>query len=171
MRSLPLLAVFCSLAAAAVVPRNTVWPNHCCFTLQDVASGATVQQNDDDGALLLNAGKPNGFFCIDLSNPLDVLRDHLYNACFLDSPNGLFKCVDPTPGFQSWSLKKSGSSTLLQHDGDTTFNSCQKTSTSPKGTVLYGDTHTDATSCKKVTLRAKNFKGTCKNFTARSEME
>ncbi|KAF4951634.1 hypothetical protein FSARC_12863 [Fusarium sarcochroum] len=165
MKYFTLLALFYTLAAAAVLPRDTVWDGHCCFTLHDVSSGATVQENTD-GNLLLNAGKTNGFFCIDLSNSQNILRDHAFNACFLN-PNGVFKCVDPTPGFQSWTLKKSGSNTLLQHDGDNTFNSCSKTSLSAKGTLLYGDKHADATTCKKATLKAKNFKGTCKNFSAR----
>ncbi|KAH7262155.1 hypothetical protein BKA59DRAFT_14369 [Fusarium tricinctum] len=162
MKSFTLITLFCTLATSAVLPRNTVFDNHCCFTLQDVASGATVQENSN-GNLLLNAGKTNGFFCIDLSNSQNVLRDSAFNACFLD-PRGTLKCVDPTPGFQSWTLKNGGSNTLLHHDGASTFNSCSKTSTSAKGTVLYGDKHTDATTCKKATLKAKNFKGTCKSF-------
>ncbi|KAF5022790.1 hypothetical protein F66182_5154 [Fusarium sp. NRRL 66182] len=165
MHPFNLLALFFTLAAAAVLPRNTVWDGHCCFTLHD-ASGATVQESND-GILLLNAGKTNSFFCINLSNSQNILRDHAYNACFLN-PSGLLKCVDPTPGFQSWTLKKSGSNTLLLHDGDGTFNSCSKPSLSAKGTVLYGDKHADATTCKKATLKAKNFKGACNNFSARS---
>ncbi|KAF4982896.1 hypothetical protein FZEAL_1592 [Fusarium zealandicum] len=173
MRSLHLLALFCSLAMAAVLPRaeKGVFPKHCCFNLYDVATGAPVQQNDKDGVLLLNAGKPQGWFCLDFSNPLNALRDHVYNACFLNGPNGLLKCLDPTPGFQSWTLKKSGSNVLLQHDGDSTFNSCPSKSTTPKGTVLYGNKHSDVATCKKITLKAKGFKGTCKNFSARSEIE
>ncbi|KAF5246098.1 hypothetical protein FANTH_7005 [Fusarium anthophilum] len=162
MKSFTLVTLLCTMATAAVIPRDTVFDGHCCFTLQDVATSATVQQNSD-GNLLLNAGKTNGFYCIDLSNSQDILRDNAFNACFL-SPSGALKCVDPTPGFQSWTLQKSGGNTLLQHDGGSTFNSCSKTSTSAKGTVLYGDKHTDATTCKKVTLKAKNFKGTCKSF-------
>ncbi|KAF4449277.1 hypothetical protein F53441_7439 [Fusarium austroafricanum] len=160
MKSFTLVTLFSILVTAAVLPRETVFDGHCCFTLQDVASSATVQQNSD-GNLLLNAGKANGFYCIDLSNSQNILRDSAFNACFL-SPSGALKCVDPTPGFQSWTLR-TGSNTLL-HDGGSTFNSCTKTSTSAKGTVLYGDKHTDATSCKKTALKAKNFKGTCKSF-------
>ncbi|KAF5656840.1 hypothetical protein FHETE_10771 [Fusarium heterosporum] len=162
MKSFTLIALFCTLATAAVLPRDAAFKNHCCFTLQDVASGATVQENSN-GNLLLNAGKANGLFCIDLSNSQNILRDSAYNACFLD-PRGALKCVDPTPGFQSWTLSKSGSNTLLHHDGGSTFNSCSQTSLSAKGTVLYGDKHTDATTCKKATLKARDFKGTCKNF-------
>ncbi|KAL4725430.1 hypothetical protein ACLX1H_007579 [Fusarium chlamydosporum] len=156
MKSFSLITLFCTLATAAVIPRDTVFDGHCCFTLQDVASGATVQENSN-GNLLLNAGNTNGFFCIDLSNSQNILRDRAFNACFLN-PSGEVKCSDPTPGFQSWTLKKSGSNTLLQRDGATSFSSCSKASTSAKGAVLFGDKHSGASTCKKITLKAKNFK-------------
>ncbi|KAM0418866.1 hypothetical protein ACHAPT_012233 [Fusarium lateritium] len=171
MRSFALLALFCSLSLAAVVPRNTVFTNHCCFTLHDVATGATIQENDSNGYLFFGAGQTDGFFCIDFSNPLNQLRDHFYNACFINPTDGAVKCIDPTPGFQSWTLKKVGSNTLLLHDEDSTFNHCPKPSTSAKGTVLYSNNHPSVASCKKTTLKAKNFQGTCNNFAARSEME
>ncbi|KAM5352398.1 hypothetical protein ACJ41O_005121 [Fusarium nematophilum] len=171
MHSFNLLTLFCSLTMAAVLPRaieKEVFKGHCCFTLHNAATGAIVQENFDDGAMLLNGGKSEAWFCLDLSDPLKVLRDSLYNACFLNFGNGQLKCLDPTPGFQSWTLKKSGSNTLLAHDGDTTFNSCPN---APKGTLLYGDRHSDVATCKRVTLKAKGFKGTCKNFAARSDGE
>ncbi|WXC57673.1 hypothetical protein SNK03_003578 [Fusarium graminearum] len=162
MKSFSLITLFCTLVTAAVIPRDTVFDGHCCFTLHDVANDAAVQENSN-GNLLLNAGSTNGFFCIDLSNSQNILRDRSFNACFLN-PSGEVKCVDPTPGFESWTLKKSGSNTLLHRDGATAFNSCSKTSTSSKGTVLFGDKHTGASTCKKITLKVKNLKGTCKNF-------
>ncbi|RGP69418.1 hypothetical protein FLONG3_7751 [Fusarium longipes] len=163
MKSLSLISLFCTLVTAAVIPRETVFDGHCCFTLHDVASGATVQENGN-GNLLLNAGATPGFFCIDTSSSQPALRDSAFNSCFMNS-SGEIKCIDPTPAFDSWKLKKSGSNTLLHRDDESTFNSCTKTSTSAKGTVLFsGPKHTGASKCNKVTLKAKNLKGTCKNF-------
>ncbi|KAH7149459.1 hypothetical protein B0J13DRAFT_621318 [Dactylonectria estremocensis] len=160
------LVLFCSLATAAVLPRavKDVPAGACCFTLHDTSTGAIVQQNKDSGFLYLNGAQPNGWYCINLSNSQNILLDDFNNACFL-APDGLLQCLDPTIGPNSWTLKKSGSNTLLAHDGSTTFTSCPG---KPSGRLLYGTKSGDSSQCKKITLKAKDFTGTCKSFSARS---
>ncbi|KAK7413399.1 hypothetical protein QQX98_007701 [Neonectria punicea] len=166
MLPLKSILLFCSLAAAAVLPRvnQDVPAGHCCFTLNEASTGAIVQENKVNGFLYLNGGKPNGWYCINLSNSQNILLDDFNNACFL-APDGLFQCLDPTIGPNSWTLKKSGSNTLLAHDGSTTFTSCPNKN---PGQLLYGIKSGDSSQCKKITLKAKGFKGTCKSFSARS---
>ncbi|KAH7011701.1 hypothetical protein EDB80DRAFT_398907 [Ilyonectria destructans] len=169
MYPIKLLALFCTLATAAVIPRavKDVPAGYCCFTLHDTASGTIVQQNQETGFLYLNGGQPSGWYCINLSNTQNVLRDDFNNACFL-APDGLFQCLDPTIGPTSWTLTKSGSNTLLAHDKSTTFSSCPSKTT---GRLLYSTKSGDASQCKKITLKAQGFTGTCKSFSARSSTE
>ncbi|KAF7551001.1 hypothetical protein G7Z17_g5335 [Cylindrodendrum hubeiense] len=169
MSAFKLLVLFCTLATAAVLPRvvKDVPAGYCCFTLHDPSSGKIVQQDQESGFLYLNGGQPSGWYCINLSDTQNVLRDDFNNACFL-APDSLFQCLDPTIGPNSWTLKKSGSNTLLAHDGSTSFMSCPSKTT---GQLLYGTKSGDSSQCKKITLKAKGFSGTCKSFSTRSLTE
>lgn len=165
MHALTCLLLF-SLATAAVIPSITkdVPKNHCCFTLHDTKTDNIVQQDQNTGYMYLGADQPDAWFCLDLTDARDILLDDFNNACFL-APYGQLKCLDPTLGFQSWSLKRSGGNTLLTHDDLTAFKACPNDS---DGRLVYGDKQTDFDTCQDIELEARGLKGSCGSFTSRS---
>ncbi|CAM1501120.1 Fc.00g102820.m01.CDS01 [Cosmosporella sp. VM-42] len=170
MPSFSLLALFCTVAAAAVLPRHNVPSGSCCFNLYDDHTGAIVQQDKPNGDLYFNSKFPAGWYCIDLADSRNILFDDFGNACFL-RPNskgqsvGELVCLDPTPGFNSWTLS---STNRLQHDGITTWWSCPSPTS---GNWIYGQVEGSTSSCKQIRLKAKGFQGTCGKLTTREEME
>lgn len=163
MLALKHLVFFCSLASALVVPRaggQDVPAGSCCFTLHEGSSNTIVKQDKSSGFLYLGGAKSDGWYCIDLSNSANILRDDFNNACFLAS-DGQFQCLDPTIGPNSWTLKKSNKTVYLVHDGDSSYNSCPDKAGNK---LLWGQAQQGASSCKKLSLKAEGFKGSCKSF-------
>lgn len=163
MSPLKLLALFGALAVAAVLPRDKDVPaGQCCFELHDVATGKAVQQDKQTGYLYFETSKPTGWYCIDLSNSHNVLRDDFNNACFL-STTAQFKCLDPTIGPNSWTLESDDQAVQLAHDGDSAYYACP----SPTGgELLWGDLKADVSGCRATRIKAEGLTGTCKGLTA-----
>lgn len=161
MPSFAALALFASCALGAVLPRvQSVPDGACCFTLRDTTSNKVIQQDKTNGNVYFDAGAPQGWYCINLSDSRDVLLDHLNNACIISIENR-FLCLDPTMGVVSWTLDDSDGTALLAHDGETSYHACPNKS---GGELLWGNDK-KATGCRTVSLKAQGFKGTCPGLT------
>ncbi|KAF7560883.1 hypothetical protein G7046_g3255 [Stylonectria norvegica] len=172
MYPLKFLALFCSLATVSAIPVATppiikyhaVPDGYCCFTLRDAKTNSIVRQQTANGFMYVGSNEPEGWYCIDLANPQKILRDQFYNACFI-APDGLFICYDQLPGPNLWTLKKSGADTLLLHDGVTTYK--KRPADIGGGKWLYGNSDSSSATFETTSLKAQDWKGTCKSFATR----
>ncbi|PNY26199.1 Uncharacterized protein TCAP_03867 [Tolypocladium capitatum] len=161
MFSIKLLALFCTAATAAVLPRSQYVPDgSCCFTLHDAATGTMIQQEQRTGFLFLHSSQPNGWYCLDVADKRTVLVDDFDNACIIDSYLE-FQCLDPTPGLTQYSLQQSGSQVLLKVDGTTDYKACPAQS---GGEMIWGTQRASDPGCRTLQLTARDFKGTCNGF-------
>ncbi|GAO17939.1 hypothetical protein UVI_02026830 [Ustilaginoidea virens] len=157
---LGLLVSLLPATAGMVLGRDApVPPGACCFALLDVSSGQAVQQRPGGGYLTLGAGDPDGWYCIDLADSKHVLRDAFDNACFVNSDQQL-QCLDPTPGFDAWSLQHGGGDALLAVNGGTGFSACR----SSAGRGVYARVKAGESGCQGIRLKARGLRGTCQDF-------
>lgn len=173
MISLKWLTLFSTVAIAAVTPlppapNKHVPEGYCCFSLRDSASNALVQQDRKTGQIYLNSDKPEGWYCIDLSDSRNILYDDYWNACILSLNSnqesiGRFTCLDGTPGPNSWTLE----SGHLAHDGDIGYQACPGSS----GSLVWGEKDGDTAGCTNNLLKATDFQGTCDNIASRDILE
>ncbi|EHK26218.1 uncharacterized protein TRIVIDRAFT_9172, partial [Trichoderma virens Gv29-8] len=153
-----------SLSFAAVIPRdNSVPPGYCCFTLSDLSTGKTVQQNTEYGFLYFDASQPNGWYCINLADTAHPILwgDGFNNACII-AWDGHFQCLDPTPGDDTWTLGHNGSSNtpLLLHNSSPTYQACPNKG----GGEFISSGAPAASGCRNIQLEATGLKGTCSSF-------
>lgn len=160
MQPTTLLLTLCSAVAVTALPSTYIFKGFCCFSLQDTSSSNIVQQDTHSGYLSLNSGHSNGWYCLNSNRQDTVLRDGAYNACILDYRNQ-FQCLDPTPGSDIWTVKRTGGKTVLQNDGSQGFSACS----SAKGEMLYGSNPPGDAKCRKLTqLAVVGMQGACNGF-------
>ncbi|GAB0135104.1 hypothetical protein EsDP_00003453 [Epichloe bromicola] len=93
------LLTFLPSAAAVALPltqRGHVLPNACCFTLHDAANNRIIKQTEENGFITLSGDNPEGWYCLDLSDPRKILWDAFNSSCFVN-PDQAIQCLDPTP--------------------------------------------------------------------------
>ncbi|POR33066.1 Uncharacterized protein TPAR_06744 [Tolypocladium paradoxum] len=158
MFSIKLLALFCTAATAAVLPRSQYVPNgSCCFTLHEATTSNMIQQEQRTGFLFLDSSRPNGWYCLDLADQYKILFDEFNNACIINS-DLKFQCLDPTPGLTQYSLQQIGSQVLLTVDGTTDYKACPAQN---GGEMIWGAQRASDPGCRTLQLTAKGLKGTC----------
>ncbi|KAL7923603.1 hypothetical protein ACQKWADRAFT_288764 [Trichoderma austrokoningii] len=155
-----LFLLFSTLTSALVIPRDDVPAGYCCFTLTDPSTNQVIQQNKEYGFLYLNAGQPQGLYCLNPSQSQPILWDDADNACIIDW-EGQFQCLDPTPGDDVWTLSRSGSNLSLLHNGSPTYQACPN-----KSGGEFISSGGSETGCRNIKLEATGLEGTCSSYTA-----
>ena len=130
----------------------------CCFTLHDSNTDEIIKQETRTGFLFVGGHQPDGWYCIELSDPNKILWDQFNNACFVASDKK-FTCLDPTPSMDQWAIEQSGGDVLVTVNGDSGFDVCDKG-------MVYSDGKPDKTGCAAVQLKAQGLQGTCGNLKA-----
>lgn len=156
-----ILSLLTPAVSGLVVPRaggQDVPANQCCFTLHDATSGNIVKQNTRTGYLFLGGNQPDGWYCIDLSDPDKILWDDFNNACFVN-PDKSFQCLDPIPSSDEWSLQQSGSDVFIVVNGKSGYEVCPN-----EENAIYTSDKSDKSQCRNLKLKAQGLKGTCQNF-------
>ncbi|KAM4065441.1 hypothetical protein HRG_004243 [Hirsutella rhossiliensis] len=132
----------------------------CCFTLHDASSGEILQQDTQTGFLFLNSPQPDGRYCLHRPDNNNVLRDVMDNACIINSALK-FQCLDPTPGFNRWSVQQSGGRALLAVDGSTSFKAC------PAGAgaeMVWSARKSGGLGCRDMRIVANGLEGACRGL-------
>ncbi|KAJ6440459.1 F-box domain-containing protein [Purpureocillium lavendulum] len=156
-----------AVSAAAVAPRDN-WgpPSLCCFTIAEAGSGSPAQFDVGDllGNVILGvSGRPDGWFCLDLSSPKKILYGNGDNACIEAAPDSRFSCLDPTPGRDQYTLQAGPDGhTLLSVNGGLDYKACPNPHGA--GEMVYGAARSEA-GCRTLQFVAKSLTGTCPGFT------
>ncbi|KAG5919449.1 hypothetical protein E4U42_006518 [Claviceps africana] len=143
------------IAAAIALPlreRDLVPPDRCCFTLRDTSTDQILKQAKNNGFVILSGDGPDGRYCINLSDPSDILRDASNNACFIN-PDQAFQCLDPIPSSDAWSIQNAREGALVAVNGRTDFNAC--------GDGVYTN---DKGGCRGLKLKASGLQGSCEGL-------
>ncbi|PHH85883.1 hypothetical protein CDD83_11039 [Cordyceps sp. RAO-2017] len=132
-----------------------------CFTLHDATSGKAIQQEAHTGFLFLGSSRPTGRYCLDLVNKSNILRDSANDACIVNTAFQL-QCLDPTPGFSQWGLRRSGGRTFITVDGAVDFKACPA---DEGGEMIWGVQSANKPGCRTLRLAAVGIHGERDEYT------
>ncbi|RCI09240.1 hypothetical protein L249_1402 [Ophiocordyceps polyrhachis-furcata BCC 54312] len=153
MRAVKLVTALLSSTSAAASSTR------CCFAMRDAADGRAIQQDSGSGLLFVQSSMPDaGRYCLDAKS---VLWDAGNNACIIDSAFR-FQCLDPTPGFGRWRLRRGANGrALLTVDGSAQFKACPA---GEGGIMVWGALKDNAPGCRALHLVVSDLDGACREY-------